>query len=212
VKSIRFTLIAAAIAAAPVTAQEIRFQGEARGCFGIGCTPVSSAGVDFLNYTGQTFDGMTRNGRLSLTFGFFTWDAFKGIDLVDSPFTLFLAFTNPTGIRPDPVFSGGAEGLIIRGRLFGRTIGLSTTQLVFEPNVRTFTFTGGQPNQSGEFTLALNDTYISANGRSYIEADIYDAHTTPATVTPEPMTVILLGSGLAGVAAARRRRKQQEQA
>jgi hypothetical protein len=77
--------------------------------------------------------------------------------------------------------------------------------LVFEPNVRDYTFTGGIPDQSGEFRLTIRDTYIYPSATSRIYGDI-----SSATVTPEPVSMVLIGSGLAGLAAARRRRKQQQ--
>lgn len=187
----------------------IRFSGSASGCFGENCTPTAFSGTGFLNFTGQSFDGYTNHGYLPLTFGYFTWDFFSGIDYVDSPFTLFLSFTNPTGINPDPTYSGDVEGWIIQGRLFGHVIGLSTTVLRFEPNTRYYTFTGGQPNEPGDFRLTINDAYISGTGASYVTGYVSHA-STGATVTPEPLSMILLGSGLAGIAGVRRRKKQQQ--
>lgn len=210
-------LLAAALVStvAPAAAQDVRFQGQSYGCFGIGCTPTSSAGVNFLNYTGTSFDQTTSNGNATLQFGYFTWDAFQGVSWVNSPFSLFLSFTMPTGIAPSPVYGSNVYGLIIHGTFFQHAINLSTTVLVFQPNVKTFSFTGGQPNQAGNFTLTVNDLYISS-GQTALKGYVTNAATGPivtpppptTTVTPEPMTVLLLGSGMAGLAVARRRRKQ----
>ena len=70
--------------------------------------------------------------------------------------------------------------------------------------MRSYTFTGGNPDTDGSFTLTLEDTYIDPNRGSKVYG-----HVSSATVTPEPMSMILMGSGLAGLAAARRRRKRQ---
>ncbi|HET9438709.1 MAG TPA: PEP-CTERM sorting domain-containing protein [Longimicrobiales bacterium] len=190
--------------AAPATAQEIQFSGSSLGCFGENCTPTSFASSDHLGFFGNSFSGLTDNGALTLDFGYFAWDAL-GEYYVDSPFTLFLSFTAPTGIDPDPVYFGGVEGVVIRGKVNGIRVGSSTTQLVFEPNQRSYTFTGGNPNVDGTFTLTLRDTYIDPLRASKIYGDV-----SHATVTPEPMSMILMGSGLAGLAAARRRRKRQQ--
>jgi hypothetical protein len=196
-------LIALVAQATPSVAQQnVRFSGEARGCFGNNCTPAYYSGADYLNFTGGSFDGWTHNGYMPITFGYFTWDAFHGIDHIDSPFTLFLSFAYPTGINPDPTYSGDAEGWIIRGRIWG----LSTTTLQFEPNSRWYTFDGGQPDTPGHFRLTVRDTYIAGMGRSYLTGYVSDASTH---VTPEPISMILMGTGLAGIAGVRRRRRQK---
>jgi hypothetical protein len=201
-------LLALTMGATPAVAQQnIQFSGSSLGCFGVDCTPTGFALSDHLGFFGNTFSGVTDQGRLTLDFGYFAWDAL-GEYTVDSPFTLFLAFTSPTGIDPDPVYYGNVEGLVIRGKLNGVRTGSSTTQLVFEPNQRSYTFTGSTADAEadGVFTLTLPDTYIDANRASKVMGEV-----TGATVTPEPISMILMGSGLAGIAAARRRRKQQQQ-
>ena len=191
------------VAAAPASAQ-VRFSGSSLGCFGLDCTPGTSAKTGFLNFTGMSFDEQTRNdGHVQFMLGYFSWDAFIGETYIDSPFTLFLAFTNPTGIYPDPVYYGNAEGVYIRGKLNGAWTATSSLQLTFEPNQREYAFTGGDPDRPGEFTLTLNNMNINPDNRHIIGT------VTNATVTPEPMSMILMGSGLAGLAAARRRRKRQ---
>jgi hypothetical protein len=200
-------LIALTLASASPAAAQIRFAGQSLGCFGEDCTPTLLSSADYLNFTGSSFDLLTHlDGSLTMSLGHFSWSTLSGEQSVNSPFTLFISFAYPTGIHPDPIYYGGVEGLVIRGKLNGVRVGESTTQLVFEPNQREYTFTGGQPNGTGSFTLTLPDTHIEPYSRSFVYGQISDA-----TVTPEPISMVLMGSGLAGLALTRRRRKQQQQ-
>ena len=203
-KSSAFIVCFLLIAAASPAAAQIRFSGSALGCFGIDCVPAEVSEVGYLNFMGSTFDETSRNnGNAQLMLGYFSWDWFLGETYIDSPFTLFLAFTNPTGIYPDPVYYGNAEGFYIKGKLNGSWTAESGLLLSFDPNQREYTFTGGEPDKEGKFTLTLNNMIINPDNRHIIGT------VTDATVTPEPLSMVLMGSGLAGLAAARRRRKRQ---
>jgi hypothetical protein len=200
---------AALMIAGPASAQ-VNFQGTSYGCFGWDCTPSGSStassvfGTDILDYTGEAFSGTTSGGALDLTFGYFDWRSFSGVQLLAQPFTLFLNFVSPTGISPDPIYGGGALGLVrVQGSFWSDPFSIGA--VFFHPNERTYSFSG--PDSPGQFTLTLNDTYLNVTGQSYIRGDITGAGAGQGTVTPEPITMLLMGSGLAGIAAARRRRK-----
>lgn len=210
-KKLCLTAGAAALMIAGPAAAQVNFEGTSHGCFGWDCTPASSStassvfGTDILDYTGQAFGGTTSGGELDLTFGYFNWRSFSGIQLLAQPFTLFLNFVSPTGISPDPIYGGGALGLVkVQGSFWSDPFSLGA--VFFQPNDQTYSFNG--PDSPGQFTLTLHDTHLNVTGRSYIRGDITGAGGSQGTVTPEPITMLLMGSGLAGIAAAKRRRRQ----
>jgi PEP-CTERM motif len=205
--------VSPAFAQQDLSSQQVQFSGTTYGCFGLDCTPTHqstySTGSDFLTFTGWDFDKLSgADGSVELALGDFYWETFVGNVEIASPFTLFIAFATPTGIDPTPLYDGEFEGLVIRGKVNGVATRESTMSVIFEPNQRDYTFTGGSPDGSGSFTLTLPETYIWPAQRSPVTAQITNA--TVATVNPEPMSMILLGSGLAGLAAVRRRRKQKQ--
>jgi hypothetical protein len=76
-------------------------------------------------------------------------------------------------------------------------------------------WSGGEPNDLGgedyvSMNWGSNGSWNDHNGgpgyRGLMEFEAIAA--PPGTVTPEPVTMTLLGTGLAGIAAARRRRRQ----
>jgi hypothetical protein len=211
VSAIALVALTFATAVTPAAAQdpnEIRFSGQTFGCFGENCTPGLFSASNYLQFAGMSFNQVSRpDGRTTLFLGQFSFaPLFQGETIIDSPFTLFIGFTNPTGIFPDPVYYTDIAGLVVRGKVNGQRVGSSDVSVVFQPNTQEYKFSGGQPDLPGRFTLELRDTYIGANTGGTIAGKITDA-----TVTPEPISMVLMGSGLAGIAAARRRRKQKQQ-
>ena len=72
----------------------------------------------------------------------------------------------------------------------------------FNNPTQTFTFNNG--TNAGSFTLTLADLFVQTGQSAQITAGISGSQTS---VIPEPATMILLGTGLAGIAAKARRRK-----
>jgi hypothetical protein len=184
-----------ALGSAEARADEVTIAGSTTGVV---------SGVPQLTFSGNNFTGTTALGVGSLSgsnsLGSFLLSTAPS-QLVGGSFTLNVTFTVPTGIAGGQgstftaTITGSVSPQIDRGGVF----------VHFNNPAQTFTFNNG--TSSGSFTLTLADVFVQT-GRS---AELTAGFTGQQNPVPEPLTMLLFGTGLAGVAAkVRRRRKASE--
>jgi hypothetical protein len=189
---------------APAHAQTVNFQGTTMGCFYTTtvCTPVANSGLAGGNLTFQsgTFNVNTAGGFVGVgnqpgggnNFGSFSLPANVTPQTVapGTNFLIHIMFTAPAGVSPNPVpFMATVMGTVQQngGGYF----------IDFNNNPTNITWTGG----SG--TIWLNDVSIN----NFAEGTTVSITGNITASVPEPATILLLGSGLAGLMMTSRRRR-----
>jgi hypothetical protein len=203
-KSQRITLLKSLSISIALLSVMILSQGQARAdeVTISGFTTGTITGVPQLTFTGTSaFTNTTFLGVGALSgannLGTFFLSTAPG-QLVAGAFTLNVTFTSPLGINGG---QGTTYTAVIQGSV-SPNVDQGGVNIDFNNTPVVFTFINGL--NTGSFSLALADLFVET-GRS---ANLTAGTTGQQTVIPEPATLILLGTGLTGIAARWRRRRK----
>lgn len=176
-------------------AQSVYFSGYTQGCFGLGCTPAGGVSTNqALNYSPSSgFNVTTVNGFGSIggpinNFGRFSLGTFGSY--TGQAFTLLITFIDPAA--NNNVFAASLTG----------SVRSTTSGGVFIDFDNTKQFWGD--GTSIKYSVMVNDLSVHPGENLAVSGNV--------TATPEPISMLLVGTGLAGLGVARRRRTRLEKA
>lgn len=207
-------------------ADEVFIAGFTNGCYGVACAPGASATSGGLTYSNSTFSGTTANGFRALGGNANPGSNFNNLGSIslstapqsyNTPFTLQVTFTAPQGINGSnqTTFTAVISGTVRSDNTGGVFVDFNNTPITFtfndpncEPNPEAQPPSAGQTTCGvGSFNFSVNDISIDPGQTVSVTGQITGAS---QTTVPEPATMILLGTGISGVAAMVRRRRKSE--
>lgn len=169
-----------------------------------GSTTGSITGVLPLTFTGNAnFTGTTALGIGSLSgpnsLGSFFLST-SPTQLLAGEFTLNITFTSPSGIN-------GGQGATYVATIVGSVspnVNQGGVNIDFDNTPQVFTFNDG--TNTGSFSFTIADLFVQTGQAANLTAGFTGQQ---QTAIPEPATLLLLGTGLTGVAARWRKRRKR---